>query len=182
MKTMKKVLYILGMLNDDDIEWLVSNGRRQVIPEGGVLIREGEAVETIYVTLDGELAVRSSVAGDELNHLGPGEIVGEMSFVDALPPSATVTAVQETVVLSVPRPDLTDKLERDPPFAARFYRAIATFLSARLRGTMDHMGGLGAQALDEDRIEEDELDPNVLDGVYLAGLRFERILKRMMNT
>ncbi len=179
---MKKVLYILGMLNDDDIEWLVRNGRRQVIPEGGVLIREGEAVETIYVTLEGELAVRSSAAGDELDRLGPGEIVGEMSFVDALPPSATVTAVEETVVLSVSRPDLTDKLERDPPFASRFYKAIATFLSARLRGTMDHMGGLDAQALDEDWIEEDELDPNVLDGVYLAGLRFERILKRMMNT
>jgi hypothetical protein len=28
--------------------------------------------------------------------------------------------------------------------------------------------------------EDDELDPNVLDGVYLAGEQFDRMVKRVM--
>ena len=40
-------------------------------------------------------------------------------------------------------------------------------------------GGVLSRAAGEDR-GGGELDPNVLDGVYLAGERFDRMVKRVM--
>ena len=49
--------------------------------------------------------------------LGPGEIVGEMSFVDARPPSATVKALEDSTVFSLSKPRLNAKLAADPGFS-----------------------------------------------------------------
>jgi CRP-like cAMP-binding protein len=104
-----------------------------------------------------------------------------MSFIDASPPSSTVTALQPSTVLAIPKAALSAKLEMDMRFAAHFYRAIATFLSGRLRATVGRLGyGDGPSvSLDQDTHYADELDDNVMDNVHLAGARFERILKRL---
>jgi bacteriocin-type transport-associated protein len=179
---MRKVLFILGQLSDLDIEWLITAGRKERIPTGVTLIHEGQAIDTLYLVLDGTLAVSTrALGGQEVARLGAGEMVGEMSFIDARPPSATVTAAENTILLAVPRRQLATKLEQDPGFAARFYRALATFLSDRLRGTVSRLGYGEGQSLQEDATYSDELDENVLDQVHLAGARFERILKRLNN-
>jgi CRP-like cAMP-binding protein len=118
-------------------------------------------------------------AGRELARLTSGEIVGEMSFVDANPPSATVAALDRGVVLALPRALLQQKLDRDTGFAARFYHALAAFLSDRLRATVARTNDATAKSLDEDVIADDELDPNVLDTVHRAGARFSQILTRL---
>lgn len=179
---MRKVLFILGALTDDDVEWMIEVGHREDFSSGQVLVKEGTPVDTIYIVLQGQLAVQAqALEGQEIARLSVGEIVGEMSFIDARPPSTTVRAIEETVVLSIPRDELSIKLDHDPSFGARFYRAIAISLSDRLRHTMDYFGGRVSEGLDEDVFEEDELDPGVLDNLYLAGMRFDRILKRMMK-
>jgi CRP-like cAMP-binding protein len=179
---MRKVLLIFGAMTDDDVEWMIDVGHREEFSEGLVLVEEGKPVDTIYIVLQGTLAVLAqALDGREVNRLGAGEIVGEMSFVDSRPPSTTVKAVENTVVLSIPRDKLSAKLEKDSFFGARFYRAIAISLSDRLRHTMDYFGGKAIDGLNEDVFEEDELDPGVLDNLYLAGIRFDRMLKRMMK-
>lgn len=179
---MKKVLFILGQLNDLDIEWLIKVGRKEQVPAGKTLIREGQIIDTLYIVLDGILAVSTrALGGQEVARLGAGEMVGEMSFIDARPPSATVTAAENTVVLAVPRGQLAAKLAQDMGFAARFYRALATFLSDRLRGTVSRLGYGQGQPLEAEIDYADELDENVLDTVHLAGARFERILKQLMG-
>ena len=177
---MRKVLFILGQLSDLDIEWLIAAGRKEQVSAGTTLIHEGKTIDTLYLVLDGALAVSMrALGGQEVARLGAGEMVGEISFIDARPPSATVTALQNSVVLAIPRGQLAAKLEQDPSFAARFYRALATFLSDRLRGTVSRLGYSDGQSLQEDVEYSDELDDNVLDNVSLAGARFERILKRL---
>ena len=176
---MRKVLYIFGQLTDMDVEWLASAGARQNVAAGHVLITEGEPVESIYILLDGKLAVTTKTSqGHDIAHLLSGDIVGEMSFVDASPPAATVKADEASQVLAIPRQSLIQKLEQDDGFAARFYRAIAIFLSDRLRNLMfaQTNASSGEPAGD---LEEDELDPNVLENVSLAGSRFERMLKKL---
>jgi CRP/FNR family cyclic AMP-dependent transcriptional regulator len=104
-------------------------------------------------------------------------VAGEMSFIDARPPSATVRATQSSTVLAVPTGLLHAQLQSQPAFAARFYLAIATLLSDRLR----QMGSDDDETpddLDEDVFGDDELDPGVLSGISLAGERFARILRR----
>jgi bacteriocin-type transport-associated protein len=177
---MRKVLFILGELGDEDLDWLVENGRKLRHPARAVLIREGEPIDVISILLEGELAVSlSALGGKEIARLYAGEVLGELSFLDSRPPSATVTAVGEVTVLSIPRETLSGKLERDVAFAARFYRALGMFLASRLRKTQLRLGyGDRAEADDEGR-HEDEMDPDVLDSVALAGARFDWMLKRL---
>lgn len=177
---MRKVLFILGEFDDEDVDWMVDNGRKVVHPRGGVLIREGEPVPVISILLDGELSVTlSAMAGKEIARLYAGEVLGELSFLDSRPPSATVTAMEDVTVLSIPRETLRRKLEEDLGFAARFYRAIGMFLASRLRKTQLRLGYGDRSGSDEEGRSEDEMDPAVLDGVALAGARFDWMLKRL---
>jgi CRP-like cAMP-binding protein len=139
------------------------------------VIAEGRAVDAISIVLDGELIATLEAAGVMLGRLGPGEIVGEMSFVDASPPSATVKAATDCAVLQVPREALRKRLETDNAFAARFYRAVAMMLSDRLRSSNVRNGAPRAAGT----LQEDELDGNFLDTVSLAGDRFSRMLQRL---
>jgi bacteriocin-type transport-associated protein len=179
---MRKVLYILGQLDDTDVEWLVENGHKEQVPAGKILIEEGQPINTLYITLDGLLSVTDAeVGGRELAKLGAGEIVGEMSFIDASPAASTVTALQPSTVLAIPKTRLQAKLDRDLAFAVRFYKALAIFLAGRLRTVVGRLGygDSPMQSLDEGTRYADELDQNVLDNVHLAGDRFERILQHL---
>jgi CRP/FNR family transcriptional regulator, cyclic AMP receptor protein len=178
---MRKVLYLLGQLTDADVEWLIANGARQRVAAGTVLIREGEPLSALYIVLTGTLAVTfGGPGGQQTTRLGSGEVVGEMSFIDARPPSATVTAAEDAVLLSIPRRALAAKLEADSNFAARFYRAVAIFLSHRLRDTVKRLGYGKGEVLREDVEYEDELDASVLSTLHLAGSRFDRVVQRLL--
>lgn len=178
---MRKSLYILGQLNDEDVEWMLTYGERRTVSQKDVLIRQGEPVEDLYLILEGSFTVTDERGGRrELARLGSGEIVGEMSFVDTNPPSATVTALIEGVVLALPRDSLRQKLDQDSAFAARFYHALAVFLADRVRATVSRLGyGSPLVSPDPDIMQDDELDPTVLDSVHLAGRRFKHILERL---
>jgi len=74
-------------------------------------------------------------------------------------------------------------IERKPykGFAARFYRALCVFLANRLSRS-DVMIGSGARSaseiLDSD---EDEITPEALDNMALAGARFDWFLQRVRS-
>ena len=178
---MRKVLFLFGQLNDNDVEWLLAKGAKRFTPAGSVLIEQGVPLDSLFILLEGQLGVwlKSPRAPErEIAHLNAGEIVGEMSFVDARPPSATVRAREDSNVFAIPKPVLTAKLASDLGFAARFYRALAIYLSTTVRERHRMMGANAS--LDETEDDVDELDPNVLDGVYLAGERFDRMVKRVL--
>ena len=168
---MRKVLFLFGQLNDDDVEWMLRAGTQRFVAAGGVLIEQGVASDSVFILLEGQLAVWLQPrrgAKRELARLNAGEIVGEMSFVDSRPPSATVLAGQDSTVFA------------DQGFAARFYKALAIYLSTTVRERHQDLGGAGAEDEGEDD-DADELDANVLDGVYLAGERFDRMVKRVLE-
>jgi CRP-like cAMP-binding protein len=175
---MRKALFILGQLSDADVEWLARCGERRRLGDGEVIVREGKALEALFITLDGKLRV--TLGHDrEVARLGAGEVVGEIAFVDASPPSATVSAFGSAVVLALPQAVIQQRLAEDPGFAARFYRALAIFLADRLRATTRRLGYGGAGGLDDEALLEDELDMGVLDTVSQAGDRFTRLLQTL---
>jgi CRP/FNR family transcriptional regulator, cyclic AMP receptor protein len=178
---MRKVLFILGQLSDDDVEWLGTIGTLRRVLGGEVIIRQGRQTDVLYILLNGQLVV--SIAGHgEIARLSSGEIVGELSLIDSRPPAATVTALADSVVLAVAHQAIADKLRIDTAFAARFYRALATFLSERMRSTLDRLGYGADQGLMEGEQQEGQLDDNVLDNVSVAGARFDRMLKKLLGT
>ena len=174
---MRKVLFILSQLADDDLDWMVQNGTKVTYSEGRVLIQEGKQIEVLFVVLDGQLSVSlAALDNKQIAVLRSGEILGELSFLDSRPPGATVTAIGEATVLSIPRASLNAKMQEDLGFAARFYRALGVFLAHRLR--LQTVRNRGGDPLRTDVEIEDELDPELLDSVALAAKRFEWIRDR----
>ncbi len=179
---MKKVFFLLGELDDDDIDWMVATGLREEVAAGTVLIQEGQPIDTLHILLEGTLSVSvDALEGKTIARLTSGAVVGEMSFADARPPSATVQAVENSLVLSIPRRQLIEKLQKDEGFASRFYRAIAIFMSTRLRGTVRYLGYAKGQLLNEDNDSED-LSPEIINNVPLAKARFDWLLRRLRNS
>jgi CRP/FNR family cyclic AMP-dependent transcriptional regulator len=183
---MRKVLFLFGQLSDEDVEWLVDHGESRAVPAGGVLIRQGIPVDAVFILLDGKLSVWLAGRGErEIARLNAGEIVGEMSFLDDRPPSATVKAIEASTVFAVPRAALAAKLAADLGFASRFYRALAIYLSTTVRERHRTLGYGDSSALAEipepEEDDADELNPAVLDTVYLAGERFDRMVKRVLG-
>ncbi|MBW4474864.1 MAG: cyclic nucleotide-binding domain-containing protein [Stenomitos rutilans HA7619-LM2] len=177
---MKKVLFILGELDDDDIDWVIETAVRQEVVAGTVLIREGQPIDTLYILLEGTLSVSVAATGDrEIAKLSSGEVVGEMSFIDTRSPSATVTATQNALVLSIPRERLATKLRQDIGFASRFYRALAIFLSHRLRVTVNQLGYGSNNQVETTELPQNELTQDAQDNVALAETRLDWLLRRL---
>lgn len=180
---MRRALYVLGQLSDENIEWLITKGERKQAPAGTVLIEEGKASGDVYIVLDGTLGVYIDSGGKstQIAQRGVGDILGEMSFIEDRPPTATVKAAADSTLFTLSKTALAAQLDTDRDFAARFYRGIAISLSYRLRESMDQAAPGKEDVTDGEIDDDEELDPTVLDSVYLAGLRFDRIVRRMME-
>ncbi|MGB3492824.1 MAG: cyclic nucleotide-binding domain-containing protein [Elainellaceae cyanobacterium] len=174
---MNKFLFFLSELNDQDLNWLVEAGKKRDIPSGTTLIYEGHHVDTLYIMLDGTLVVSiAEIGGRELARLYKGEVVGEMSFVDSRPPSATVKTMERSQVLAVSRRILAQKLEEDESFSSRFYRALAIMLSHRLRGTVKQLG----YRKDQEPQPQDNGTLQIASGISaIASQRFEDLLEKL---
>ncbi|MFQ5732981.1 MAG: cyclic nucleotide-binding domain-containing protein [Planctomycetaceae bacterium] len=178
---MRKVLFLLSHLSEADLDWLMSAGSKCELVPGSVLIEKGKQIDTLYLVLDGTLEISGVDIGDKPIRLGSGEVVGEISLLDSRPPTATVSAYGDAVVLAIPHERLTHKLEGDAGFASRFYRSLATLLAHRLRRTYRNLGYGVDEPMDEDAEYEDELSPEILDTVHLTGTRFNRALRRKLS-
>lgn len=188
---LRKALFVFGILNDSDIDWMINNGKRVNATPGTLLIKQGEPVEYVYILIDGTLAVSITVdegnakINKEVNKLASGEIVGEISFVEAGKASANVDSFEESLLLAIPQQQLAVKLKQDMQFASRFYQAIAVVLVDRLRDGLSRRGyGYipDVSQLDEDIEYEGELDLNILKQTALAGTRFQWMARRVISS
>lgn len=176
---MKKALYMLAAFSDRDFDWLLNAGKRKSIPAKGILIHEGEPTDALYVVLEGTLAVCvEAMGGEEIAQLGMGEVVGEMSFIDTRPPSATVKAMEDSLVWSIPRTKLTAKLLQDVEFSCHFYHSMAVFLSDRLRDTVSRLG----YDKHYSSADESDVNPHIIDNLDLAKARLDWLLNRLRGS
>ncbi len=179
-KTMRKVLIILGQLLDSDAEWMARTGAKKALADDTPIIREGVKNAHLFILLQGSLKIVDSKLGT-IATLGTGEIVGEMSFVDEAPPSASVIADGDCEVLELSHAELEERMKIDPGFGMRLYKALSFFLADRLRGTVRRFGYGEVGGLESDDLLEDELDERLLDNLSLAGDRFDRMLKLLAS-
>jgi CRP-like cAMP-binding protein len=178
--TRKKALFILSQLNNDDIDWIVQKGKKEVLAPGKLLIHEGRQLDALYIVLKGTLSVLLDADGTkELAQIASGELVGEVSFIDARPPLATVKAIEETQLLAIPRRQLVTKLEHDMGFASRFYHGISLCLADRMRGTIRHIEYGRNIELGQPELEREDINPNVLENLALAQAKFNWLVENV---
>jgi CRP-like cAMP-binding protein len=95
------------------------------------LMHEGEESKEMYYLQSGNLAVFKR-KGDHEHQIGSimaGELVGEMSFLDGHPRSATIKAISESVLVVVPREKFEQMLAAQP----KWFKALLNTLLERLR-------------------------------------------------
>lgn len=69
-----------------------------------ILIRQGEPVEDLSLVLRGRLT--ADLGRNRVAEIGPGQFIGEMSFVSGHPGSVTVSAFEDTTVVQWPQDKL----------------------------------------------------------------------------
>jgi CRP-like cAMP-binding protein len=124
-------------LTDTERTALFEEAEHKTYSPGEAVLLEGAREAAIYLIVKGEARVeRANFKGTrEIAMLGPGEIFGEMSFVEENGASAAVVADKELEVIGVTGDAIRDTMEADPTFSGRFYQSIANVLSRRLRRT-----------------------------------------------
>jgi CRP-like cAMP-binding protein/SAM-dependent methyltransferase len=129
-------LDIFQRLRQEDVHWILASSELKTISVGTVLVREDDPSDRIFFIADGLFEVYV-FAGHRIRvgHLGPGEVIGEISWLDRRPASASVQALEMSAVLVLSTALLERKLAEDAGFAARFLRALATLIAERLRKT-----------------------------------------------
>jgi CRP-like cAMP-binding protein len=96
------------------------------------LVQVGKQTKTVYLLVRGEARVESA-AKNTIAQLGPGEVCGEMAFLESSLPSASVIALENLDAYALEWTALGDLFELFPHLGSRFYRSLAVYLSRRLR-------------------------------------------------
>lgn len=126
-------------LTDEEQKKLLDAAHISNFQSGDVIIAEGGSVNTLMFIKSGNIRVTRAFL-DNLNAefagpLGPGEVVGEMSFIDGQGASASLIADGHTEILEIPRETVFDMIKSDNGFAARFYESLFLDLARKLRST-----------------------------------------------
>jgi SulP family sulfate permease len=122
---------------------LVAHLERVSVPEGTVLLHQGEPPGDVYVLESGRLGVETVTPEGSrirLRTLRPGVVVGEIALYAGVARTADVVAEAPSVVLRITR-EAIERLEtEEPELAAALHRWLATTLAERLsdtRGALD---------------------------------------------
>lgn len=120
----------------EELALLNKGGVSRFGPES-IIVREGDTHHALYVLKEGEVRVEKGSTGFplELARLGPGEIFGEMSFIDGVAASANIVANSVVEAYVVDRLLMKPLLKAYPSIYGRFFHSLAAILSRRLRET-----------------------------------------------
>jgi CRP-like cAMP-binding protein len=121
----------LPHLSQNDWALIIDRAKPVSFKKAGVLIQHGKESKILYLIAAGKVKV--SVAGGMVAQIGPGEICGEMAFLEGSFPSASAIAEDEVQAFAIDWQTLTELFELFPHLASRFYRSLAVNLSRRLR-------------------------------------------------
>lgn len=106
--------------------------------EGAFLIRAGEVDSTLFTVEDGHLDIVAIRDGKPVvvATVGPGDVLGEVAFIDDSPRSVSVRAGEEQVTVRAwNKKALSERLAFEPQLLAKFAVAMCELLVERIRDT-----------------------------------------------
>lgn len=108
---------------------MLKNLRRETYSAGTVIFNEGDLGTSAYIIEEGSVEV--SVSNTQTARIGKGELFGEIALVDRLPRTATVRALEDTVLIPIPRELVNELLEKTDPVV----RHLLLIILERYRST-----------------------------------------------
>jgi SulP family sulfate permease len=148
-----------GLLRDEAVEAAEQDGdalagmpaglrpylERVELPEGGVLIRQDEPPDDVYVVGSGRLSVEMETADGtrmRVRTVNAGVVVGEVAMYTGVARTADVVAETSGVVYRLSGAAIERMESEDPVLAAALHRWLAGILSDRLRDTLREFDAL----------------------------------------
>jgi CRP-like cAMP-binding protein len=183
----------LRYLTADDRRLLFERAQQAHFVRDDVILAEGSRRQAIFFLRHGFVRVERAHLGHGIAvaRRGPGEIFGEMSFLEGSGATASVVADQTVDVSVIDSADVYALLSSVPGFATRFYQSLALTLARRL----EEMTSLLPPLIVEDvpqvkrfgaersgRAGYAQIPPSLMDAVELfktAMLEVDRGLKNL---
>jgi len=122
----------LVYLTANDWALIGDKATRRKFKAGEQLVQRDRRSHGVLVLLSGTAAVQIPSQAKPLE-IGPGEVCGEISFLDDLPATADVVANGATEALFLDRATLQSLFELFPHLGSRFFHSLAAILARRLR-------------------------------------------------
>lgn len=128
-----------GNLPEDVIGSLAEKVQQHLLKKGETLIEIGSTGDSVFIIRNGwvKIVIPDDKDGEVvLNHLGPGEFVGELSLVDQKPRSASVIAISEDLTaVELKRDDFLEVLKEFPMMGI----FVISNISNRMRYTLTYL-------------------------------------------
>ena len=129
---------LFAELASADAEVVVAACEERILVGGEELFHENDAGDSLFIVQSGRVDIFKNIRGDvdrSLASFGPGDVIGEMSFIDGARRSATARTTESSEFLVLSRQSFA-KVQKDrPDIAAAFFRNMAAIVAARLRTT-----------------------------------------------
>ena len=105
---------------------------------GEELFHENDPGDSLFIVRSGRVDIFKNIRGDvdrSLASFGPGDVIGEMSFIDGARRSATARTTEPSEFLVLSRQSFAQVQKSRPDIAAAVYRNMAGIVASRLRTT-----------------------------------------------
>jgi CRP-like cAMP-binding protein len=126
----------LTHLTGNDWALISDKATRLQFKAGEQFVHRGKRTHGVFLLVRGTASVQIAGHG-KAREIGPGDVCGEISFLDELPATADVVANDPVWAYYLDRPTLLSLFELFPHLGSRFYRSLASILSRRLRELID---------------------------------------------
>jgi extracellular factor (EF) 3-hydroxypalmitic acid methyl ester biosynthesis protein len=127
----------LKYLTIEDYGVLLEKAQVATYKQHEVILQEGRMSEAIYLVRKGMVRIERAATGRDvaIAFLEPGEVFGEISFLEGVPSSSGVIAQEDVEVCVFDKGQLYSLLTSKPGLSDRFYQSLAHNLSSRLHQT-----------------------------------------------
>ncbi len=140
---MLNVIPLFCNLSPSQLESIGSHLALRVVEKGGVIVRQGEVADSIYIIVAGQVKVYIHDDHDAnreviVSTLGAGDFFGEISMFDQAPRTANVAATERTHLQTLSFKSFARIIEQSPEMG----RKVMATLAARLRHADRQIGTL----------------------------------------
>ena len=92
---------LFAPLSDGDRAALIAASSERLYGAGEAIVRQGQPGDSMFVICRGEVRVTLEPTGQEVARVGAGGYFGEMSLLTGEPRTATVSAIDDAVILEI---------------------------------------------------------------------------------
>ena len=137
---MLKSIPIFSQLTSKELLEVDELLHERVYEKNEIVFEKGDVGHGIYIVVSGRLRVKPvhETLKTLILEIGPGELLGELTLFDEAPRTATVAAVERTVMVALFQADFSTLLNKNKSIGVKVLTELARILIRRARQLVQH--------------------------------------------